>query len=182
MMRSGKRPRSCAASRGSSRSIRPLDFTGALREYQREGLGWLQFLERFGFGGCLADDMGLGKTVQVLALLAGRAKAKKRQEQTADADRRAALAGVQLDAGSRPLRSRICRSSTTPAWPAAKRSSTSRTATSSSPPMAPCAATCCSSRTPSSITASSTKPRSSRTPAPNRPRRCGFCRPTIGWP
>ncbi len=55
----------------------PAEFVGALREYQREGLGWLGFLERFGFGGCLADDMGLGKTVQILALLAGRAKAKK---------------------------------------------------------------------------------------------------------
>src|SRR5438093_10162660 len=44
-------------------------FNGQLRDYQREGLGWLQFLRRFGFGGCLADDMGLGKTVQVLALL-----------------------------------------------------------------------------------------------------------------
>lgn len=47
----------------------PAGFTGTLRRYQREGLGWLQFLQRFGFGGCLADDMGLGKTVQVLALL-----------------------------------------------------------------------------------------------------------------
>ena len=43
-----------------------------MRGYQREGLGWLRFLQAFGFGGCLADDMGLGKTVQVLALLAGR--------------------------------------------------------------------------------------------------------------
>ncbi len=45
------------------------DFGGTLRVYQREGLGWLDFLRRFGLGGCLADDMGLGKTVQVLALL-----------------------------------------------------------------------------------------------------------------
>jgi superfamily II DNA or RNA helicase len=44
-------------------------FNGTLRDYQRDGLGWLHFLRRFGFGGCLADDMGLGKTVQVLALL-----------------------------------------------------------------------------------------------------------------
>lgn len=44
-------------------------FTGELRHYQREGLGWMGFLRRFGLGGCLADDMGLGKTVQVLALL-----------------------------------------------------------------------------------------------------------------
>jgi len=50
----------------------PRGFVGALRDYQREGLGWFAFLERFGFGGCLADDMGLGKTVQVLALLESR--------------------------------------------------------------------------------------------------------------
>jgi hypothetical protein len=50
----------------------PATFCGALRGYQREGLGWLLFLRRFGFGGCLADDMGLGKTVMVLALLAHR--------------------------------------------------------------------------------------------------------------
>lgn len=50
----------------------PQSFCGTLRPYQQEGLGWLHFLDRFGFGGCLADDMGLGKTVQVLALLAER--------------------------------------------------------------------------------------------------------------
>jgi superfamily II DNA or RNA helicase len=50
----------------------PVSFTGVLRGYQKEGLGWLVFLQRFGFGGCLADDMGLGKTVMVLALLAAR--------------------------------------------------------------------------------------------------------------
>jgi superfamily II DNA or RNA helicase len=49
-------------------------FRGELRGYQREGLGWLYFLRRFGFGGCLADDMGLGKTVQVLALLDAEAR------------------------------------------------------------------------------------------------------------
>ncbi|MGH7137440.1 MAG: SNF2-related protein, partial [Pirellulales bacterium] len=47
----------------------PAGFSGTLRPYQRDGLGWLLFLEEFGFGGCLADDMGLGKTIQVLALL-----------------------------------------------------------------------------------------------------------------
>ena len=50
----------------------PPTFAGQLRDYQREGLGWLLFLQRFGFGGCLADDMGLGKTIQVLALLDSR--------------------------------------------------------------------------------------------------------------
>ncbi len=47
----------------------PEGFQGQLRDYQREGLGWIGFLRRFSFGGCLADDMGTGKTAQVLALL-----------------------------------------------------------------------------------------------------------------
>jgi superfamily II DNA or RNA helicase len=47
----------------------PAGFVGRLREYQREGVGWMEFLRLFGFGGCLADDMGVGKTAQVLAVL-----------------------------------------------------------------------------------------------------------------
>ena len=47
----------------------PEGFKGTLRQYQREGLVWLVFLEKMGLGGCLADDMGLGKTIQVLAML-----------------------------------------------------------------------------------------------------------------
>jgi hypothetical protein len=47
----------------------PAGFNGCLRDYQREGLGWMHFLRQFSFGGCLADDMGVGKTAQVLALL-----------------------------------------------------------------------------------------------------------------
>lgn len=50
----------------------PASFHGTLREYQREALGWFEFLRTFSFGGCLADDMGLGKTVMVLALLDAR--------------------------------------------------------------------------------------------------------------
>jgi superfamily II DNA or RNA helicase len=42
-----------------------------LRPYQRDGLAWMDFLRRAGFGGVLADDMGLGKTLQTLALLQG---------------------------------------------------------------------------------------------------------------
>ena len=48
----------------------PAGFHGELRPYQKRGLSWLAFLDRFGLGGCLADDMGLGKTIQLLALLA----------------------------------------------------------------------------------------------------------------
>jgi len=45
----------------------PEDMQAELRAYQKFGLGWLQFLREFGFGGILADDMGLGKTIQTLA-------------------------------------------------------------------------------------------------------------------
>jgi superfamily II DNA or RNA helicase len=71
----------------------PPSFTGQLRDYQREGLGWMNFLARFGFGGCLADDMGLGKTVQALALLEARRTA--RNEATA-ADENGRAAGTSL--------------------------------------------------------------------------------------
>lgn len=54
----------------------PASFQGTLRDYQKDGLGWLHFLRKFGFGGCLADDMGLGKTIQLLALLSARQQDK----------------------------------------------------------------------------------------------------------
>lgn len=50
----------------------PESFVGELRGYQKEALGWFQFLQKFGLGGCLADDMGLGKTPMTLALLDSR--------------------------------------------------------------------------------------------------------------
>ena len=42
-------------------------FHGELRDYQKRGVAWLQFLTSHGFGALLADDMGLGKTIQVIA-------------------------------------------------------------------------------------------------------------------
>ncbi len=47
----------------------PLGFHGTLRSYQKAGYDWLHFLNRYGFGGCLADDMGVGKTIQTLAFI-----------------------------------------------------------------------------------------------------------------
>jgi SNF2 family DNA or RNA helicase len=47
----------------------PKRLNAELRDYQKEGLNWLSFLEEYGWGGILADDMGLGKTLQILALL-----------------------------------------------------------------------------------------------------------------
>ncbi|MBC6453415.1 MAG: DEAD/DEAH box helicase [Hormoscilla sp. SP5CHS1] len=42
---------------------------GTLREYQKRGVSWIQYLEHLGLNGCLADDMGLGKSLQVIARL-----------------------------------------------------------------------------------------------------------------
>lgn len=47
----------------------PDNFIGELRDYQKSGYDWLNFLKEFSFGGILADDMGLGKTVQALCLI-----------------------------------------------------------------------------------------------------------------
>ncbi|HUG93004.1 MAG TPA: DEAD/DEAH box helicase [Planctomycetaceae bacterium] len=63
---------------GIEPTTEPAGFEGELRDYQRIGLGWLLFLEEFGFGGCLADDMGLGKTVQFLALLLARRRSRRK--------------------------------------------------------------------------------------------------------
>jgi len=44
----------------------PAGLKASLRDYQREGASWMQFLREFGLHGILADDMGLGKTLQTL--------------------------------------------------------------------------------------------------------------------
>ncbi|MHA1555987.1 MAG: SNF2-related protein, partial [Candidatus Heimdallarchaeota archaeon] len=49
--------------------LTPENFQGELRHYQIEGFSWMNFLQDYGFGVCLADDMGLGKTIQLIALL-----------------------------------------------------------------------------------------------------------------
>lgn len=45
------------------------DLEPVLRNYQKHGVNWLNFLSSNGLGGILADDMGLGKTLQALAFL-----------------------------------------------------------------------------------------------------------------
>jgi hypothetical protein len=47
----------------------PGNVNATLRQYQEEGYKWINFLDEFGWGGCLADDMGLGKTLQMLTFL-----------------------------------------------------------------------------------------------------------------
>ena len=50
-------------------AVLPRSFCATLRPYQKSGYTWLTYMDKLGFGACLADDMGLGKTVQVLAYL-----------------------------------------------------------------------------------------------------------------
>ncbi|MFC5510686.1 DEAD/DEAH box helicase [Massilia jejuensis] len=45
----------------------PAGLQATLRDYQLDGLSWMQFLREYDLAGILADDMGLGKTVQTLA-------------------------------------------------------------------------------------------------------------------
>jgi superfamily II DNA or RNA helicase len=66
--------------KGVEAAEQPAGFVGQLRDYQREGLGWMKFLQRMSFGGCLADDMGVGKTAQVLALLETRRELRAKGE------------------------------------------------------------------------------------------------------
>ena len=92
----------------------PDSLQGELRPYQQRGLSWLAFLDRFGLGSCLADDMGLGKTVQLLALLLHE---RKGGATWTDALGRSNVRGLQLEAGSRAVRSRSARFNSP--WPGA---------------------------------------------------------------
>jgi superfamily II DNA or RNA helicase len=47
----------------------PKKLAAQLRPYQHEGLSWLNFLDDYALGGCLADDMGLGKSIQIIAFI-----------------------------------------------------------------------------------------------------------------
>ena len=47
----------------------PAELNATLRDYQKQGLNWLNFLDDLNFGACLADDMGLGKTIQIIAFI-----------------------------------------------------------------------------------------------------------------
>ncbi|WP_158782106.1 DEAD/DEAH box helicase [Pantoea sp. BAV 3049] len=57
----------------SSEGIQPVEppagLQAQLRDYQQQGLNWMQFLRAQDLSGVLADDMGLGKTIQTLAHL-----------------------------------------------------------------------------------------------------------------
>ncbi|WP_018616560.1 DEAD/DEAH box helicase [Segetibacter koreensis] len=55
----------------------PAELNATLRDYQKHGLYWLNFLDDYNFGGCLADDMGLGKSIQIIAFILSQRKKRK---------------------------------------------------------------------------------------------------------
>ncbi len=59
--------------------LEPYNINANLRPYQIKGFSWMRFMNKLGFGACLADDMGLGKTLQTIAVFSD---AKKENELT----------------------------------------------------------------------------------------------------
>ena len=53
----------------ASKRLSTTGVNAKLRNYQKEGVKWINYLYENNFGGCLADDMGLGKTLQTITML-----------------------------------------------------------------------------------------------------------------
>ena len=51
-----------------------------LRDYQSQGIKWLQNIANYGFGCILADEMGLGKTLQTIMYIKARLDEDKKRE------------------------------------------------------------------------------------------------------
>ncbi|HET6227982.1 MAG TPA: SNF2-related protein [Bacteroidia bacterium] len=62
----------------------PKELHAELRDYQKQGLNWLNLLDDFNFGACLADDMGLGKTIQIIAFILSQRHKSTYAKATAD--------------------------------------------------------------------------------------------------
>lgn len=66
----------------ASQKLRYNTVKATLRNYQKEGVKWLNYLYENNMGGCLADDMGLGKTLQTITMLTRVYKASSGTEET----------------------------------------------------------------------------------------------------
>ena len=180
------RERAAHVRRASSRATRRRASTASCAATSATASAGSHFLQRFGFGGCLADDMGLGKTVQVLALLESRARARGR----ATAKRppgpslvvvpRSLVFNWKQEAARFTPELRVL--DHTGVGRASRRASTSTTTTSSSPPTAPCAAT---SPRLKDVRVRLRDPRrgagDQERRAPRRPRRRGCSAATTAW-
>ena len=158
------------------------EFHGELRRYQREGLGWLHFLQRFGFGGCLADDMGLGKTVQVLALLEARRELRRTPGNVAPPSLVVVPRSLVFNWKQEAARfTPSCAFSTTPASARRKPGDISTSYDVILTTYGTLRRDVAALKDIRFDYSSSTKPRRSRTPARGRPRPRGCSRPIIAW-
>lgn len=53
----------------AGKRLQAKEVKATLRNYQKEGVKWMNYLYENNMGGCLADDMGLGKTLQTITML-----------------------------------------------------------------------------------------------------------------
>lgn len=73
----GLRSRLLNKQKKTEKFIQPDDLHAELRDYQKTGTEWMNFLSKHELNGILADDMGLGKTLQTLThILQLKAKGK----------------------------------------------------------------------------------------------------------
>ncbi|WP_018295430.1 DEAD/DEAH box helicase [Mariprofundus ferrooxydans] len=63
-------------------AVLPAGLQATLRDYQHEGVNWMQMLRQMQLAGILADDMGLGKTVQALTHILIEKEAGRLQQPT----------------------------------------------------------------------------------------------------
>jgi TATA-binding protein-associated factor len=65
----------------------PIKINAELRQYQKDGISWMAFLNKYNLHGILCDDMGLGKTLQTICIVASDIEIRKRlYEQTKAAE------------------------------------------------------------------------------------------------
>jgi TATA-binding protein-associated factor len=57
----------------------PIHINAELRQYQKDGISWMAFLNKYNLHGILCDDMGLGKTLQTICMVASDIELRKRQ-------------------------------------------------------------------------------------------------------
>lgn len=50
--------------------VLPIHINAELRQYQKDGISWMAFLNKYNLHGILCDDMGLGKTLQTICMIA----------------------------------------------------------------------------------------------------------------
>ena len=161
---------SAPALRGrSAPSKPPRGFSGELRDYQSDGLGWLDFLARLRLRrAAWPTTWAWARPCRCWPCSQSRRSARgRRGRPTPVAGRGAALAGLQLDRGGRAVHARLRVLDYTGADRARDARALRRATTWSSPPTAPCAATSAVLEGRRlRLRRSSTRRRRSRTPRP----------------